>query len=76
MFERADSRFMKAMCKAIFKWEGIGNYHCNICHIHGAADKVIFPPKEDVEIIKGAGHLVAMTHGERVSKFIRDHAQF
>lgn len=70
MFEDSDSRFIKAMCKALFSWEGLGNFDCEICQIHGERDLVIMPPNNGVKIIPGAGHLIAMTHPVEVSNFI------
>ncbi len=70
MFKRADSRFIKAMCKALFLWEGLGDFQCEVCQIHGQLDKVIFPPKDNVEIISGGGHLISMTHSDLVAEFI------
>ncbi len=72
MFKRADSRFIKAMCKALFSWEGIGDFQGEVCQIHGQLDKVIFPPKDNVEIIIGGGHLISMTHGDLVANFINN----
>lgn len=70
MFKQADSHFIKAMCKALFSWEGLGEYQGEVCHIHGQLDKVILPPKENVEIIPDGGHLISMTHSEIVANFI------
>jgi hypothetical protein len=58
------------MCKALFKWEGLRDYKCKICHIHGKLDKVILPPENKVEIVSDGGHLISMTHSEIVAAFI------
>lgn len=73
MFVKSDSRFIKAMCKAIFKWEGLGKFNCDIKQIHGDKDMVIFPPEENVEFIKGGGHLISITHSAEVAEFIDKH---
>lgn len=70
MFEESESKFIKAMCKALFKWEGIGKFNGDVCQIHGEKDLVIFPPKKNVKIILGGGHLISMSHAEEVAKFI------
>ncbi len=70
MFEQADGNFIKTMCKAIFKWKGIENYNCELCHIHGANDLVISPPKDNVKIIEDGGHLISITHSDIVAKYI------
>jgi pimeloyl-ACP methyl ester carboxylesterase len=72
MFQKSDSRFIKAMCKALFKWEGLTDYQCKVCHIHGKKDKVILPPENNVELISEGGHLISMTHSERVANFINE----
>ena len=70
MFEQADPDFIKAMCKAIFRWEGKGDYKGEICQVHGSEDKVIFAPQADVQIIEGGGHVISMTHGHIISEFL------
>lgn len=72
MFERSDSRFIKAMCRALFRWEGLGGYKGKVCHIHGQLDKVIYPPKKNVERISGGRHLISMSHGNMVADFINN----
>lgn len=70
MFHRADCRFVRAMCSAIFTWDGIAEYRGEICHIHGRRDLVIYPPEGNAEIITDGGHLISMTHGALVADFI------
>ncbi len=72
MFEQSDPEFIKTMCRAIFKWEGLANYSCKVCHIHGSKDRVIFPPTNKTNIVQGGGHLIAMTHSDLVAKYFRD----
>ncbi len=72
MFQGADKIFIKAMCKAIFEWEGIADCTSEIFHIHGADDKVIFPPENEGLILENAGHLISMTHSEQVCDFIKE----
>lgn len=70
MFEESDSKFIKAMCSALFEWEGIGKFNGDVCQIHGEKDLVIFPPKQEVKILPGGGHLTSMSHAEEVANFI------
>jgi pimeloyl-ACP methyl ester carboxylesterase len=70
MFERADSRFVTAMCRAIFDWPGRAGFRGEVCRIHGQKDKVILPPTDDGELIADGGHLISMTHGPVVAAFI------
>lgn len=61
MFRAADPAFIKAMCLAASQWSGYVGDTSDFVRIHGERDPIIQPP-QDAEIIKGAGHLVAMTH--------------
>ncbi len=61
MFRVADPAFIKTMCVAASNWSGYVGDLSSILRIHGEEDQIIKCPK-DAEIIKGAGHLVAMTH--------------
>lgn len=70
MFEESNEKFIRAMCKALFRWEGLGNYNCKYFQIHGEKDMVIFPPKKNVKIISGGGHLISMSHADEVATFI------
>lgn len=70
MFSKSDSSFIKAMCQAIFVWEGNEKPKCPVAHIHGANDQVIHPPSSGAEIISDGGHLIAITHEDEVAKFI------
>jgi len=72
MFSRADSEFIKAMCQAVFEWEGNLEPECEVCHIHGAKDKVILPPLSGATLLENAGHLIAVSHSERVAEFISE----
>ncbi|MBF0492203.1 MAG: hypothetical protein HQM15_05430 [Deltaproteobacteria bacterium] len=70
MFSSSDSNFIKAMCSAASNWEGYEGDKKNILRIHGERDPVIPCPKE-AEVIKNAGHLIAMTHAEECVGIIK-----
>ncbi len=70
MFEQSNPDFVRAMCRAIFAWEGRGRYDGTLCQIHGSDDKVIFPPDTDVQIIDGGGHVISMSHSRIVAEFL------
>ncbi len=72
MFSQAESRFIRAMCTAIFEWEGNPSPTCSVHHVHGAQDSIIYPPETNAEIIQDAGHLLALSHSRQVAAFIRD----
>lgn len=69
MFQNSDPDFIKAMCAAIMRWDGFTGDRKMILRIHGEKDIVIKCPK-DAEIIKSAGHLVAMTHSDECVRII------
>lgn len=71
MFSTVDSAFIKAMCKAVFEWDGNPELQCDYSHIHGAKDFIIYPPKTGATIIDDGGHLIALSHEEEVAEFIR-----
>ncbi len=62
MFAQSDPAFVRAMCQAIFKWEGLKSDVTKI-RIHGKNDRVI-PLPSDVRHPIDGGHLIAMTHPE------------
>lgn len=68
----ADPDQVRAMAAAIFSWEGCADPGCPSPRIHGAWDLVIPPPSTGAEIIGRAGHMIAMTHGDRVVTFVRE----
>ena len=70
MFSKSEGSFIRTMCRAIFEWKGNVRPACEVCHIHGARDKVIYPPPHGAEIIPDGGHLIAMTHSVSVSAYI------
>lgn len=61
MFRVADPVFIKAMCIAAANWDGYVGDTSSFLRIHGEQDQFIKCPR-NAEIIKGAGHFVAMTH--------------
>ncbi len=75
MFETADGRFMRAMARAMGQWGGCGcgRARFSVRHIHGANDKVIFPPPRGAVLVPDAGHLLPITHAKQVARFITRH---
>jgi pimeloyl-ACP methyl ester carboxylesterase len=69
MSTEAEATFIRAMCRAIFDWEGLGNHHVNLLRIHGRMDHVI-PLPEGVQHILNGGHLIAMTHAKECVEII------
>ena len=73
MFASSDAVFMRTMCKAISTWDGYPGNLTRLTRIHGEKDKVIKCPR-DCHVIKGAGHLVPITHAREcvdlINRFI------
>ncbi len=70
MFKRAEPEFIKAMCKAIFNWDGLRNSSVPVYRIHGKKDLVITPPTNPDLLIDG-GHLITMTHASECVDYIQ-----
>jgi pimeloyl-ACP methyl ester carboxylesterase len=57
----------------IFGWKGAERaaIGCPVHRIHGRLDRLIRPPSSrEAEIVEDGGHLLAMTHPERVGQFL------
>lgn len=71
MFSDSDPVFLRAMCRAIFVWEGLKEGRGKSWRIHGKADRVIPAPKGVDHLLPG-GHLIAITHAQECVNVIRD----
>lgn len=70
----ADLRFLRWAAKAILTWTpSAGVEHVRVAQIHGDRD-VIFPLRNVTAdlTVKGAGHLVSLTHSRQVNQFLRE----
>lgn len=70
MFAAAEPSFIRAMCAAIFEWEGLEPRTTEVFRIHGRHDLVIPPPKELDRLLEG-GHLISMSHAAECVEFIK-----
>jgi len=70
MFTGVDSSFVRAMCGAIFSWEGLGDTQTKVVRVHGRSDLVIPCPKH-VDLLVNGGHLIAMSHAQECADFIQ-----
>ena len=70
MFKDSDPAFVRAMCRAIIRWEGLRNATIKIHRIHGRRDRVILFPS-GVDLALDGGHLIAMTHAAECVAYIR-----
>lgn len=70
MFAGVDANFMRSMCPAIFRWDGLGTSQGPVHRIHGTRDLVIRPPAT-VDLLLDGGHLISMTHAADCVRFVR-----
>lgn len=59
-FARSDPQFIKAMCIAAAKWEGV-DFRGPVLRVHGVHDHIISKPKDAI-MVDNAGHLLPVTH--------------
>jgi pimeloyl-ACP methyl ester carboxylesterase len=70
MFSKGQAEFMRAMCRAIFEWDGLDDEPVRLSRIHGTKDRVI-PLPEGIQHVLVAGHLIAITHSQECVDIIR-----
>jgi len=72
MFGSVEASFVRAMCEAIFQWEGLvaTETETRVFRIHGANDHVI-PPPARADLLLDGGHLISMTHAPQCVEFIK-----
>ena len=69
MVSGGDAAFVRAMCAAVFEWEGLGDSATEVYRIHGKRDLVIPPPAKADLLLEG-GHLISITHAVDCVEFI------
>jgi len=70
MFSQSNAKFIRAMCKAIFDWDGLDESGISPIRIHGRNDKVI-PLPGDTDLIVDGGHLISITHAADCIEFLK-----
>jgi len=63
--------FVRWAANAVFSWPGVRELPMPVHHIHGDRDRLI--PIRRVRpdrIVRGAGHLLNLTHADAVNDFI------
>lgn len=70
LFNDADPEFVRSMCHAIFKWNGLQPGTIRPVRLHGVRDLVI-PCPALVDLRIDGGHMIALTHAEECVDFIR-----
>jgi surfactin synthase thioesterase subunit len=70
MFHEGQAPFIRAMCHAIFEWEGLDETRIEQPRrIHGRHDRVI-PHPDGVQHWLDGGHLIVMTHARECVEFL------
>jgi pimeloyl-ACP methyl ester carboxylesterase len=70
MFAGSEASFVRAMCSAIFEWDGLGVSRTKVFRIHGKHDFVI-PPPTSVDLLLDGGHLISISHARHCVDFIK-----
>lgn len=74
MVAQARPAFVRWGIAAISDWPGAGDLDVPVWHIHGSDDELI--PLARVRpdrVVRGAGHLVNLTHAAEVNRFLAEH---
>jgi pimeloyl-ACP methyl ester carboxylesterase len=76
-FAQADTNFIRWACEAVLAWVPSNDTlpkTVPIFQIHGSSDAIL-PARltKPTKLIKGAGHVLSLTHPREVNKFLRDH---
>ncbi|MBA4390877.1 MAG: hypothetical protein C0399_08050 [Syntrophus sp. (in: bacteria)] len=70
MFAKADAEFIRATSLYMPRWQGFKDLQVPLFRIHGEKDQVIRCPKTGSEIVKNAGHFLAMIHAKECGAFL------
>lgn len=71
MLAGVDASFIRNMCSAIFKWDGLGGHKVKCHRIHGKNDLII-PPPQHTDLLLDGGHLISITHAMQCAAFVRE----
>ena len=73
----ADAAFLRWATRAVLTWQPDPSpVPCPIYHIHGDRDRVLPVSCTRADrIVRGAGHVLSMTHGDEVTEFLRAQMQ-
>jgi pimeloyl-ACP methyl ester carboxylesterase len=70
MFAKADAEFIRAMSLYMPGWHGLKDLQVPLFRIHGEKDRVIRCSKTGSNIVKNAGHFLAMTNSKECGAFL------
>ncbi len=70
----ADAEFLRWACGAVLRWEE--NHKplaCPVYHVHWTADRILpIRYTHPTHVLRGAGHVLSLTHGAELNGIIRD----
>jgi pimeloyl-ACP methyl ester carboxylesterase len=69
MFSTMEASFVRAMCAAVFQWNGLGSTDTPVFRIHGKSDLVI-PPPSRADLLLDGGHLISITHARECADYV------
>jgi len=70
MFASCEPMFIRAMCLYLKSWKSYRGPMKKVYRLHGENDRVITCPSSGCDVVRGAGHLLAITHPEETGKFV------
>jgi hypothetical protein len=69
MFSGIEASFIRAMCAAVFDWDGGTGSQTQVYRIHGKHDLVI-PAPPSVDLLLSGGHLISISHAQECATYI------
>ena len=71
MLSATPIEFIRWASRAAFSWSGVPELPMPVHHIHGERDRIIPLRRVNPDrVVRGAGHLINLTHADEVSEFI------
>jgi pimeloyl-ACP methyl ester carboxylesterase len=70
MFSQSDPEFIRNMCLYLPSWPGYSEPDEVLFRLHGRKDRIIPCPAAGVTVVEDAGHLLAITHSQKVAVFL------
>ena len=71
-FRSSDPKLFRWSVKSLLQWQERPSVSCPVRRIHGAKDRVLPVGDSSVDqLIDGGGHVISLTHGADVNRFLR-----
>lgn len=73
MIRATPPSFIKWASWAILNWDGVGALPMPVHQIHGDRDRIVHAERSGLDrLVKGAGHLLNLTHASAVNEFLAE----